>query len=254
RGALAESPGMPKRGDTGGVGQRLLEQTHTFGDELGAEERQAGDVAAWPRERGHEPVLDRIAHHCRDDRRCGGRLLHRAGRRRILGDDEVKLERGELICQARETLDPPVCPSVFDEDALPLQIAALAQPLPKSIDGRSRLGRFDRTGHEITDARHFRALLRLRRQRPRHGRAADERYELAPTHSITSSTLASSCGPRTTDYNRSQTKVSGVHRNKKGRRMTASGQYRRTKAGNSFVRCPLSPKNGQIGRRLAKSA
>src|SRR5215469_4376027 len=36
--------------------------------------------------------------------------------------------------------------------------------------------------------------LRSCRHWPRHGRAADERYELAPIHSITSSTLASSCG------------------------------------------------------------
>jgi hypothetical protein len=42
--ALAESTGMPKRSDAGDIGQCLLEQAQTLGDELRAEKRQAGDV------------------------------------------------------------------------------------------------------------------------------------------------------------------------------------------------------------------
>src|SRR4051794_22354036 len=47
--ALAVSVGMPERGHTGGIGQCLLEQTQTLADELRPEERQARNVAAWPR-------------------------------------------------------------------------------------------------------------------------------------------------------------------------------------------------------------
>src|SRR5262249_53654761 len=49
-------------------------------------------------------------------------------------------------------------------------------------------------GHQYADAPHPLALLCARRKRPSCGRAAQERDETAALHSITSSTLASSCG------------------------------------------------------------
>jgi hypothetical protein len=45
-----------------------------------------------------------------------------------------------------------------------------------------------------TDAPHAIGLLRARRERPRRGCAADEQYELAAPHSITSSARAMSVG------------------------------------------------------------
>ena len=47
---------------------------------------------------------------------------------------------------------------------------------------------------EYPDAAHVLALLRPRRERPRRHRAAEQRDELAPLHSITSSARASSVG------------------------------------------------------------
>ena len=44
------------------------------------------------------------------------------------------------------------------------------------------------------DGRPLRRLLRARRERPRRRRAAEQRDELAPFHSITSSARASSDG------------------------------------------------------------
>jgi hypothetical protein len=119
RRALAESAGMPKRSDAGNIGQRLLEQTETLGDNLRAEKRQACDVPARPRERSHEPVFDRVAHDRHDDWDRAGCTLDRAGRRRVGGEDEVQIERGELIRQLREVLDPAICRAIFDDDALP---------------------------------------------------------------------------------------------------------------------------------------
>src|SRR5262245_60223066 len=46
--------------------------------------------------------------------------------------------------------------------------------------------------HEHTDASHAPGLLRSRRERPRTCRAAEQRDELAPLHSITSSAATSS--------------------------------------------------------------
>jgi len=68
----------------------LLEQTQTFGGKPRAEERQAGDVPAWPGERGDEPVFDGIAHGRHDDGGRGGCMLDSAGRRRIGGQDKVE--------------------------------------------------------------------------------------------------------------------------------------------------------------------
>src|SRR5262249_56331399 len=48
-----------------------------------------------------------------------------------------------------------------------------------------------REGHQHADAPHALALLRPRRERPRHRRAAEKRYERATPHSITSSDSAS---------------------------------------------------------------
>src|SRR5262245_18699817 len=49
-------------------------------------------------------------------------------------------------------------------------------------------------GREHADAPHPLALLAARRERPRRRRAAEQRDELAPSHSITSSARASSVG------------------------------------------------------------
>src|SRR6516164_1036654 len=59
----------------------------------------------------------------------------------------------------------------------------------KGCKGRIRVGR---RAAEIPDHRH-RRLLRARRQRPYH-RTSEERHELAPVHSITSSARASNVG------------------------------------------------------------
>ena len=48
--------------------------------------------------------------------------------------------------------------------------------------------------HEHADAPHPLGLLRARRERPRRRRTAEQRDELAPLHSITSSARASSVG------------------------------------------------------------
>src|SRR5262249_22829078 len=48
--------------------------------------------------------------------------------------------------------------------------------------------------HQHADASHALALLRARRERPRNGCAAEQRDEVSPVHSITSSARASSAG------------------------------------------------------------
>src|SRR5262249_5955577 len=76
--------------------------------------------------------------------------------------------------------------AIFDGDVLALDESGLVQALPECTDKLSRAGR-PRAAEE-PDHRH-RRLLRARRDRPRR-RAADERDELPPSHSITSSARA----------------------------------------------------------------
>src|SRR5262249_36594006 len=72
-----------------------------------------------------------------------------------------------------------------------LDVTGFAQPLAKCGDG-PRVAALGRSGVDEPDHRH-RRLLRAHRERPR-SRAAEQRDELPPLHSITSSARASSIG------------------------------------------------------------
>src|SRR5262249_16092429 len=81
-------------------------------------------------------------------------------------------------------------PAILDCDGATIDPAEFAQPLDKGGVPVSLGRRCART--QDSDGRHLRSLLRARRQRPRGSRAAEQRNELAPLHSITSSARASS--------------------------------------------------------------
>ncbi len=76
----------------------------------------------------------------------------------------------------------------------PIGPAQLLQPLQERRDAGLTFRIVRGAGHEHADAPHPLALLRARRERPRRRRAAEQRDELAPLHSITSSARASSVG------------------------------------------------------------
>ena len=97
----------------------------------------------------------------------------------------------EVSRQLRQPIELILRPAVFDRDVLALDIAGVFEALAKCAQTlRKRVGR---RGVEEPDHRH-RRLLRPRRERPRCRRAAEQRDELAPLHSITSSARASSVG------------------------------------------------------------
>src|SRR5262249_12047587 len=82
-------------------------------------------------------------------------------------------------------------PAVFDSHVLALDIAGFAQaPTERAQTAREHVRRFTA---EVSDHGH-RRLLRVRRERPCRRRAAEQRDELPPLHSITSSARASSVG------------------------------------------------------------
>src|SRR5262249_23116095 len=90
-------------------------------------------------------------------------------------------------CQARQPFRFVICPPVFDLHVAAFEEANLVEPFAECR--QPRCARLRTTRVEISDHRH--PLLRPRRQRRkkrRHDRrAAEQRYELAAFHSITSS-------------------------------------------------------------------
>src|SRR6516164_11626813 len=80
---------------------------------------------------------------------------------------------------------------VFDRDILLLIVAHFAQPLPKG----GCIGRHGIGGPTVDKCDYgWHRLLRSRRNRPSSCRAAEQRHDLAPPHSITSSASVSRFG------------------------------------------------------------
>ena len=86
----------------------------------------------------------------------------------------------------------PAPQRVVDPHVAAVGPAQLLQPLQERRDAGLRFRIVRGAVHEHADAPHALALLRARRERPRGRRAAEQRDELAPLHSITSSARASS--------------------------------------------------------------
>ena len=97
----------------------------------------------------------------------------------------------EFGCQCRQPIVAAVRPAIFDRHVPALDMTGLASG-PGGTRATERVS-IRRRGAEKPDHRH-RRLLRPRRERPRRRRAAEQRDELAPLHSITSSARASRVG------------------------------------------------------------
>src|SRR5262249_15105006 len=83
-------------------------------------------------------------------------------------------------------------PTIVNPYIAPDHPARLLQPLVKRCEASQRFGIVCGEVHEHADAPYALALLRARRERPRSRRAAEQRDELTPPHSITSSAATSS--------------------------------------------------------------
>src|SRR5215475_3649565 len=86
------------------------------------------------------------------------------------------------------------CPAGIDLHISADGPAKRLQPLQEGSEPCLVMRIVRRCGEEHADAPHPLALLRARRERPRCSRAAEQRDELAPLHSITSSAMASTPG------------------------------------------------------------
>src|SRR4029077_16831895 len=103
--------------------------------------------------------------------------------------DYIDLSAHQVGCETWQSIIVALRPAVFDRHVLPLNKAG-------SLETLAELSRVVRTFplrrqnvHEANSRHH--GLLRARGDRPRTGRAAEQRDELAPVHSITSSAATS---------------------------------------------------------------
>src|SRR5262249_10167017 len=159
--------------------------------ELGKKHRHAGDVAARPRETCDMTQADRVGVDREDDGNCRGPLPGRFNEGRRRGEDHIDGHARELGRKCGQ-LPTVLRPSPPDEDVVARDVAQVAQARPQAISCK-RLG--DKA--EKSDAWQLRTLLRARgeqQKKRRYGRAGEQRDELPPFHSITSSARASSVG------------------------------------------------------------
>jgi hypothetical protein len=105
----------------------------------------------------------------------------------------VRPERDQLHREFAKAISVASGPAVIDPHIAAVGPAQLLQSLHECREAGLTYRMVFGERHEHTDAPDLRRL-RARRERPRHGRAADERDEVASFHSITSSARPSSIG------------------------------------------------------------
>jgi len=113
--------------------------------------------------------------------------LHSSDGRVREGDDDIDILCDELLGQRRRALVAALGPNEQESNVTSVFPADCPHIAPERF---GELIDVLRNRPQHPDHRQA-ALLRARRERPRGRRAADERDELAPSHSITSSARAS---------------------------------------------------------------
>src|SRR5262249_8429238 len=166
--------------------RNLLEQLQPFHANAVFIRGKAGGVGAGPRQAGNKARAYRTGCEREPDGHAACRALQWSDRRTARGEDHIRRERDQLGRVFAGVILIARGPAVVDRNVGPDRPTQLLQPLQKSGVAGLHLRIVCRIGHEYADAPHALALLRARRERPRR-RAAEQRDERAPVHSITSS-------------------------------------------------------------------
>src|SRR5262249_44727806 len=123
-------------------------------------------------------------------------VLKRFYRRVRLRKEDIRLRRDCFVSVGKQPLSTTCRKEIVDLEIATYSPAKLLQALLQ-CDGTILRFRVIRSPHQHNNATHT-DILRARRERPRSGRAAEQRDEGAPLHlrghSITSSARASSVG------------------------------------------------------------
>src|SRR5262249_53010891 len=152
---------------------------------------EAGGVATGSRHAADEARADRINDYREHDRHAARYLQQRPQSRSARGEDDIRRKGHQFGRVSARIVYVAPGKSVVDLDVLSDGPAQLLQSLQESGVADLCLRIVRGVGHEGADTPNALALLRPRRERPCGRRAAKQRYERAPLHSITSSAPAS---------------------------------------------------------------
>src|SRR5580704_10137936 len=160
-----------------------MQQLQAFGIDRAGEQAHACDVPAGPVDAGDKAGLDRIAAVEKHDRYGrGGGLCRQCSDIAADGCDDCDLAMNKIRREDRQSVRMALGPAKLDCHVLAVDKAGFLQALAE------RLGFLGIWGSTVKKPDHRqRRLLRAGGERPRGYRAAKERDELAPSHSITSS-------------------------------------------------------------------
>src|SRR5262245_21526714 len=175
---------------TAQTGDDLTQQFDPLASRIGGLARQAGDIATRSGQTCNNAGADWIARRREYDRDHCCRLLCRKSRWGIVREDQIDLEPDKLVCDLGKALSASLAPAILNRDIPALDPAQLTQPLHKRGGQMARICHRTRGHHP--NGRQLSSLLRPGRERPRRCSPADQRDEVAPPHSITSSVRASS--------------------------------------------------------------
>src|SRR4029453_7917658 len=127
------SLGIPEYGNTGELGNNLLEQLQPLSSQLRDDACQPCDVATGPRQALDEPSSNGVSRRRHNDRDGRGSLLGSQGIRIKGCDDNVWLETDEIGGEIREALDSTLCITVLNPDVLALNPSEVGETLSECL-------------------------------------------------------------------------------------------------------------------------
>src|SRR5262245_41043593 len=179
---------IDKKAERFGFWHQVVQQFQSFLRQYRGDNPNAGDVSPWPAEARNKAEFERVGASDKDDGNASCRGLGREHCRWPECADRCHLPLHQIGRHRRKWIIAVCYPAVFDRDVLTFDIAHLGKTAAEC--GIELHGNGLAEAAQIPDHRH-RCLLRTCRKRPCRRRAAEQRDELAASHSITSSARAS---------------------------------------------------------------
>src|SRR5262252_3960566 len=167
-----------------GFGRHLLQYFQPLHRQFRGQEGEPRRVAARAGQTCDQAAFQRVARRSHDDRdalRCALRGADRSG---AADYDDIDLRPQQIADQRGYRFDIITIMAKLVGDVAPFDVAEVAHPAHEFL-AEWIVVRGSRP--DVPDTRRLARLLRAGRERPRQGRAADERDKLASLHSITSS-------------------------------------------------------------------
>src|SRR5215471_18150584 len=174
-----------------GLRHDLLEQFEPLHGQFRGHDGEPGYVAPRVRQTCDQAGAQRIGRRSHDDGYALCRGLRSSDRSHTACHDNIDLCPQKIANQRGYRFDIIAKMAKLVGDVAPFDITEVAHPAHEFL-AEWIVARGSRP--DVPDTRHLPWLLPPRRERPRRRRAAEQRDERAPLHSITSSARASSVG------------------------------------------------------------